>query len=311
MSAVAEIAVPVVATPARGAKLRAALGRWGPGAGLLVFFAYLLVPIVVMLVMSFNAPAGRFSFSFDRFSAAAWQDPLGPPGLSNALQNTLKLALIATTGSVVLGTLMALGLARYRFRGRTFGNLFVLMPMTTPEVVFGSGLLIFFVSTTTDPILRSLLPGKPFFPPSMVTLVVSHITFTMAFVVITVRSRVAALDPNLEAAARDLGASEWVTFTRVTLPLLAPGILAGALLAFSLSIDDFIVSQFTAGSTSVLPLWILGSLRNRFPSEIWVLGSIIFLVTAGVGLIGAVRSLRAASISTSRCAWSRRSSARA
>jgi spermidine/putrescine transport system permease protein len=279
----------------RGWRARRVLARWTAPTLLALFFLYLLIPIIVMLVMSFNDPSGRFSFTWDGFTLDAWADPLSPPGMSEALRNTLVVAVLSTLTTVVLGTLLALGLARYRFRSRGVANLLVLLPLTTPETIFGAGLLIFFIETATSTLLRDAFGGaSPFYPTGMVTLVVAHTTFTMAFVVITVRSRILGLDPHLEEAARDLGASELTTFARVTLPLLAPGVLSGALLALTLSIDDFIVSQFTSGSTSVLPLWILGSLRNQYPSEIWALGSIIFLCTASIGLVAALRSLRLA-----------------
>ena len=233
---------------------------------------FLLLPNVIVVVFSFNKPNGRFNYTWQRFSLDAWEHPCGAAGMCQSLSLSLKIGVVATIAATVLGTLVAFGLGRYRYRGRSVANLLVFMPMATPEVVMGSSLLTLFVSL-----------GLPL---GQLTILIAHIMFCLSYVVVTVKARIASLDPRLEQAAGDLYANEFQTFRRITLPLVAPGIAAGALLAFSLSFDDFIVSNFNAGSTSTtFPMYVWGAAQRGTPVQINVIGTAMFVVAvAAVGL---------------------------
>ena len=250
---------------------------------------YLLVPILVMIAFSFNDPPGRFNFVWGRFSLAAWGNPFGRPGLEEALVNSLVVAVISTLVATTLGTLIALALTRYEFRGRSAANLFIFIPMATPEIVLGASLLTLFVATAQEP-LRTVTGGF-FFPLGLQTILIAHIMFNISYVVVTVRARMQGFPRHLEEAAMDLGANEWVTFWKVTFPLIFPGILAGALLAFSLSIDDFIITNFTSGIDNTFPIWVWASIRNNLPPQVHVIGTAVFI--AAVSLV-AIPSLRSA-----------------
>ena len=227
--------------------------------------AYLMVPIVIIMVFSFNDPRGRFNYVWQEFSLDAWTDPFAVPGIGDALANSLVIALFSTVGATVLGTLMALALVRYEFFGRGPTNLFIFLPLATPEVVLGASLLSMFLSVGVATGFNTIL--------------VAHIMFNVSFVVVTVRSRLIGFDRSLEEAAQDLGANSLQTFLRVTLPLIAPGILAAALLSFALSIDDFVITVFNAGSTVTFPVFIWGASRVAVPPQIYVIATMIFLVT--------------------------------
>jgi spermidine/putrescine transport system permease protein len=223
---------------------------------------YLLLPIAVVILFSFNDPAGKFNYTWEGFTLKYWQNPFGVPGLSEALTTSLKVAALATGVATILGTLMALALVRYRFRGRGATNFFVFLPMAVAEIVLGASLLTLFLNLGTR--------------LGFWTIVVAHIMFCISFVVVTVRARLVGFDRHLEEAAMDLGATPWVTFQKVTLPLIAPGILAGALLAFALSIDDFVITQFNSGTTVTFPVFVWGAARVGVPPQVNVIGTIIF-----------------------------------
>jgi spermidine/putrescine transport system permease protein len=236
---------------------------------LLAFFAglvfvYLLLPIAVVIAFSFNDPAGRFNYTWQGFTLKWWQNPFGVPGLGDALQVSLEIAALSSLAATVLGTLIALALVRYRFVGRSSTNLLVFVPMTTAEVVLGASLLTLFLN---------LGVATGFW-----TIFLAHVMFNISFVVVTVKARLHGFDRHLEEAAMDLGANEWTTFTKVTLPLIAPGILAAALLAFSLSVDDFVITNFNAGATVTFPLYVWGAARVGVPPQVNVIGTLIFAV---------------------------------
>jgi spermidine/putrescine transport system permease protein len=258
-------------------------GRRLGGLALPVFTAlaigYLLIPIAVMIVFSFNNPIGKFNYQWNHFSLEGWLHPLDWPGLPASLAATLAIAFLATIGAVILGTLIALALTRYRFRGRGSTNSFIFMPMATPEIVLGASLLTLFVTTALPP-YRGAVPTL--YPTGFNTILIAHIMFCISFVVVTVKARLIGFDRRLEEAAMDLGANEWTTFWKVTFPLIFPGILAAALLAFSLSIDDFIVTNFVSGTTNTFPIWVYGIQRNALPVQVNVIGSIIFLTAVAV-----------------------------
>jgi spermidine/putrescine transport system permease protein len=227
---------------------------------------YLLVPIAVIFFFSFNDPAGRYNFTWVGFTLSHWGNAFGIPELNDALLTSLKLALLATLISTVIGTLMALALVRHQFFGRRAANFLIVIPMATPEVVMGASLLSFF-----------LILGSPSL--GFQTLLIAHVMFCISFVVVVVRSRLIGFDRNLEEAAKDLGASSFETFRLVTLPLIMPGIFGGAMLAFALSIDDFVISNFNSGTTVTFPLYIFGAAQRGIPVEVNVIAMILFFVT--------------------------------
>jgi spermidine/putrescine transport system permease protein len=230
----------------------------------LLALAYLMLPIVVVIVFSFNSPAGRYNYTWEGFTTEHWTNPFGPPFLGDAVGTSIKVALLATIVSVVMGTLVALALVRYHFRGRGATNLLIFVPLTAPEIVLGASLLTLFLNLGT---------ALGFW-----TIVIAHIMFCISFVVVTVRARLVGFDRHVEEAAMDLGANEYVTFFRITLPLIAPGILAGALLAFSLSIDDFVITSFNSGTTETFPLYVWSQAQRGVPPEVNVIGTMIFVV---------------------------------
>jgi spermidine/putrescine transport system permease protein len=224
---------------------------------------YLLIPIAVIFAFSFNDPAGRYNFTWVGFTLDHWSNAFGIPELNDALFTSLKLALLATLVSTAIGTLMALALVRHQFHGRRFANVLIVIPMATPEVVMGAALLSFF-----------LILGSPAL--GFQTLLIAHVMFCISFVVVVVRSRLIGFDRSLEEAARDLGAGPLQTFRLVTLPLIAPGIFGGAMLAFALSIDDFVISNFNSGTTVTFPLYIFGAAQRGIPVEVNVIAMILF-----------------------------------
>jgi spermidine/putrescine transport system permease protein len=233
-------------------------------AGLVVF--YLLIPIVVILFFSFNDPSGRYNYTWVGFTLEHWGNAFGLPDLNSALFTSLRLAALATVISTVIGTLMAMALVRYEFFGRRSANFLIVIPMATPEVVMGASLLSFFLILNT--------PSLGF-----QTLLIAHVMFCISFVVVVVRSRLIGFDRSLEDAARDLGANPFNTFRLVTLPLIMPGIIGGALLAFALSIDDFVISNFNSGTTVTFPLYIYGAAQRGIPVEVNVIAMMLFSVT--------------------------------
>jgi len=235
------------------------------------FFLYLLIPIAFMIVYSFNQSASaipQVTSKWQGFTTQWYREWNGIPGLGSAFFLSIKLALFATVVSAILGTLLALALVRYRFRGKGTTEQVLFANIAAPEIVLGASLLGFYITLNLD--------------RGFTTLVIAHVMFCVAYVTITVRARLSGFDPMLEQAAQDLGANPWTTFWKVTLPLIFPGILAGALLAFSLSIDDFVTSNFVAGQTVTFPLWVYGAVKIGIPPQVFVLGTAIFM--AGVVL---------------------------
>jgi spermidine/putrescine transport system permease protein len=227
---------------------------------------YLLLPIAVILLFSFNDPQGRYNYTWVGFTLDHWAHAFSRPELNEALVTSLKLALLATIISTIVGTMMALALVRHKFRGRRLANFLIVIPMATPEVVMGAALLSFFLIIGT-------------FNLGFETLLIAHVMFCISFVVVVVRSRLIGFDRSLEEAARDLGASSFETFRLVTLPLIMPGIFGGAMLAFALSIDDFVISNFNSGTTVTFPLYIFGAAQRGIPVEVNVIAMILFSFT--------------------------------
>jgi spermidine/putrescine transport system permease protein len=233
-------------------------------AGLAI--AYMLIPIAVIAVFSFGAtPKDKLTFGLDHgFTTEYWRTMFSKPELNEALSTSLRLAFFATLISTAIGTAMAIALVRHRFHGKRLANLLIVIPMATPEVVIGASLLSMFIYYS--------------FALGFTTLLIAHVMFSISFVVVVVRSRLIGFDRNLEEAAADLGAGPLTTFRTVTLPLLAPGVVAAALLAFALSIDDFVISNFNSGTTVTFPLYVYGVSLRGIPVQVNALATLLFLV---------------------------------
>ena len=252
----------------------------GPWLGIFtaVVIAYLFVPILVMIAFGFNDPVGNFNFVFNEFTLENYTTLFEIRALTEALKNSIVVAAISTLIATIVGTLIALALTRYRFRGRSGLNLFLFVPMASPEVVLGVSLLSLFV---TIGISRGLT-----------TIIIAHIAFSISYVVVTLKARTSGLDTNLEDAAQDLGATPLTSFWTVTFPLIFPGILAAGLLAFVLSLDDYVITLFNAGGTTTLPLWIFGASRIGVPTQVNVMGTLIFMIGVIYVIVTLVRERR-------------------
>jgi spermidine/putrescine transport system permease protein len=255
--------------PRRRESAGARAWKWLKRNGIVIYgvlaLAYMLIPIVLIIVFSFNDPAGKFNFTWNGFTLDHWAHPFEISELTDALLLSLRLAVLATLISTALGTLIALALVRYDFFGRKASNYLIVIPTATPEVVLGASLLSMFL-------IYGLQLG-------FTTLLIAHVMFCISFVVIVVRSRLIGFDRSLEEAAQDLGADPVTTFRKITLPLIWPGILAGALLAFALSIDDFVVSNFTAGTEVTFPLYIFGAAQRGIPVQVYIIATMLFATT--------------------------------
>jgi spermidine/putrescine transport system permease protein len=242
---------------------------------MVVAFTYLFIPIAYTFAFSFN-DSGKSNLVWKGFTFDNWADPCGAPKICEALGNSVKIGLLATVFSTILGTLIAFAIGRYMFKGRSTTNLLIFLPMATPEIVLGASILALFL----------VLQINPGFWPT----VIAHVAFCISFVVVTVKSRIASLDPRLEQAAMDLYANEFQTFRRVTLPLVAPGIAAAALLAFSLSFDDFIITNFNSGTVTTFPKFVYGAAARGIPAEANVIGSAVFFLALIIVIVGQVIS---------------------
>ncbi len=268
--------VPASAAPAptSGPTALHRLRRWLGANALRIYaviaFAYIFLPIAYVTVFSFNIP-GRTNLTWRGFTLTNWAHPCGAPDVCSAVGNSLKIGLTATVLATVLGTLIAFALARHRFRGRSTTNLLLFLPMATPEVVLAASLLTLFLN------FRVQL-GYP-------TIVAAHVMFCISYVVVTVKARIAGLDPRLEQAAMDLYAGEVETFRRITLPLVAPGIAGAALLAFSLSFDDFIITNFVSGDVNTFPKFVYVSAGRGIPAEAYVVGAAAFFLSLVIVMV--------------------------
>jgi spermidine/putrescine transport system permease protein len=231
--------------------------------------AYMLIPIAVIAVFSFadaSENRDRLSFAINNgFTLDYWQHAFSIPDLNSALFTSFRLAALATLISTAIGTLMAIALVRYRFFGRRASNLLLVLPMATPEIVMGASLLSLFL-------IYGIALG-------FTSLLIAHVMFCISFVVVVVRSRLIGFDRSIEDAAADLGATPVETFRYVTFPLLRPGILGAALLAFALSVDDFIVSDFNKGTTETFPIYVFGAHLRGIPVQVNVLATMLFALT--------------------------------
>ena len=265
-----------VAVPA-GSRAGVAAGVWAfvkrPVLTLFsaLFFLYLLVPIGVVIVFSFNEPVGKFNYTWNKFTLDNWHYWNGVPGIQSAIVLSLEIAALASVIATALGTMVALALVRYGFRGRGVTNLLIFLPLSTPEIVMGASLLTLFLNLN--------------FVFGFWTILIAHVMFCISFAVVSVKARLIGFDRHLEEAAMDLGANEWVTFRKVTLPLIAPAILAALLLCFAVSVDDFVVTYFNSGSEVTFPLFVWGAARIGAPPQVNVIGSAIFIFAVGAMLV--------------------------
>jgi spermidine/putrescine transport system permease protein len=243
-----------------------------------LMIAYFSLPILVMIVFGFNDTKGKLNLRWQGFTLTWYRDLFAIPALSTALRNSLVVAVISTAITTVIGTMVGIALGRYRFRGKGLYDLVIFSAISAPELVLGASLLSLFITLQ--------------FARGFVTIVIAHVAFSLAFVAVTVRARVLGLDPALEEAAQDLGADPWTTFRKITLPLLAPGIVAGALLAFALSIDDYVVTSFINGQVETFPLWVFGATRIGVPPQVNVMGTLIFLGGVAIAVSNALLARR-------------------
>ena len=257
---------------------RGSVARWGLNVYAALGLVYLFIPIGWIVWFSFNQPKGRFNLSWQEFTLDNWRHPFSNESLTNSFVESLKIASISTVIATLLGSLIAIALSRYTFKGSAGLNLFLVLPLTTPEIVLGSSLATLFLDADVT--------------RGFTTVIIAHVGFQVSFVALTVRARVRGFDWTLEQAAQDLGASPMRTFWKITFPLILPGILAAALLSFALSIDDFIITLFNAGSLQTFPLYIYGSFRVQFPPQANVLATVILVASVALMMIGVLRSIR-------------------
>jgi spermidine/putrescine transport system permease protein len=243
-----------------------------------VLIGWLVLPIAVMILFGFNDTHTKQNFVWEGFTLKWYAQLFDKEDLTEALINSITIALFSTLITTVIGTLFGLALGRYRFRGQNGTNLILFAAISSPELVMGASLLSMFVTLNT--------------PRGFLTILVAHVMFSIAFVAVTVRARVVGLDASIEEAAKDLGASPWETFRLVTLPMIMPGVISGALLAFALSIDDFVITNFTSGSTVTFPLWVWSSTRTGTPPQVNVMGTLIFAVGILIAIINMISSRR-------------------
>ena len=267
------VARPVPVRRARRRPGRALLPIWG-----WLVIAWLFAPIIVMIIFGFNNTTGKFNIRWQGFTIRNYRQVFAIGGLTQALENSLTIGVVSTAVATVLGTFLGLALGRHRFRGSASVNLLLFANIAAPEVVLGAALLSMFLALGI--------------PRGYWTIVAAHIMFSLAYVAVTVRARMAGLDPSLEEASRDLGAGPVTTFFRVTLPTIMPGVVSGALLAFALSIDDYIITSFNAGNTVTFPLYVFGASRTGVPPQVNVMGTLIFAFGILVALYGFVSARR-------------------
>jgi spermidine/putrescine transport system permease protein len=241
---------------------------------------WLALPIFVMIAFGFNNPKGRYNQTWDGFTFKWYGKLFEIPELTNALITSLVIAVVAMILSTALGTGIGYALGRFRFRGSGTLNLIMFATISSPELVMGAALLSFFVSLGVG--------------LGAVTITIAHVMFSISFVAVVVRARVLTLDRSIEEAAADLGANPWTTFWKVTFPIILPAVFSGALLAFALSIDDFVVTNFTAGTTETFPLWIWGATRVGLPPQVNVMGTLIFAFGVLIAVLISVNSRRQA-----------------
>ena len=242
--------------------MRFALGKWALPVYTVLAFIYLLIPIAYTFVFSFNN-SFKSNISWRGFTFNNWLNVCGEPGVCDAFGTSVLIGVVSTLLATILGTMIAIALVRYEFKFRSQVSLLLFLPMATPEIVLGAGLASQFFNMGVT--------------KGLGTVIVAHVMFCLSFVVVTVKARVASLDPALEEAGADLYATPAQVFRKVTLPLLTPGIMSAALLAFALSFDDFIITNFNAGPVDTFPKFVYTAAAKGIPAEANVVGSAVFL----------------------------------
>jgi spermidine/putrescine transport system permease protein len=261
-------------------RLSTRIGSWLLGSNAAIAFGFLYLPVLILIVFSFNDT--RSVAVFTGFSTEWYTKLASNTELLHAARNSLLVGSIATVVSTVIGTLTALAMDRYRFRLRTTFDANLYLPIVIPEIVMGISLLLFF-NQALFPFLQSVFGIK--LSTGLHTITLAHIAFDIPFVYVIVRARLADFNRTLEEAAQDLGADEWKTFQRITLPLLMPGIVGGALMAFTLSLDDYLITVFTKGTLEqTMPLYIYSLVRRGVTPEINALSTALLL--GSIGLVG-------------------------
>ena len=264
--------------------------RAGSGWGRRILFAvsmlvylFLFLPLINIVVFTFNKPAGRYNLAWEQFTLENWADPFRDQQLTDAFIRSLQIAVIAVGVAVVMGSLMAIALARYRFTGSKFTEIFLVLPLTTPEIVLGASLYQLFLG-------QDVTFGFS-------TVLIAHIMFCVSFVALTVKARVRGFDWTLEDAALDLGSPPLRTFRKITFPLIVPGILAAALLSFALSMDDYIITDFTKGEFITFPIQVNNAFRVSFPPQVNVLATMVLVVSVLLLVLTSARRDRPGSAS--------------
>ena len=238
-----------------------------------------VIPIVFMIIFSFNqAPQGRIAFNWFGLTDTWYRNVFAIGGLTQALEHSLAIAFLTAVISMCLGTPMALAMARYRFYGKTATDVMIFADIAAPSVVVGASLLGFFLTLNI--------------PRGLTTILIAHVAFSVVFVVVVVRARLSGLDRSLDRAAADLGATPWVAFWKVIFPLIVPGIIAGGLLAFAMSIDDLIITSFVAGQSVTFPIWVYGAVKTGIPPQVFVMGTLIFAGGILIALVNTVANSR-------------------
>jgi spermidine/putrescine transport system permease protein len=243
-------------------------------------YIYLFLPLINIVVFTFNNPSGRFNLEWEGFTLANWAEPFKEAQLTDAFLRSLLVAAVSVTIALIFGSLMAIALSRYRFTGNKVTEVFLILPLTTPEIVLGASLYQLFLG-------RNIVLGQA-------TVIIAHIMFLVSFVAMTVKARVRGFDWTVEDAAMDLGARPLRVFWKVTFPLILPGILAAALLSFALSLDDYIVTDFTRGEFTTFPIQVNNAFRVSFPPQVNVLATLILVVTLILFTIGPLSQRRRA-----------------
>ena len=275
-------AAPPRARRSIGARTWAFVKRHALTVYALLVVGYMMLPIAVVILFSFNHPTGRFNYLWNEFTFDNWIEWNSVLGIQDAIITSLKVGLLATVVATALGTLMAMAIVRHHFVGRGATNVLVFLPMSTPEIVLGASLLTLFLNTSS------------IFQLGFITIFIAHVMFIVSFVVVTVKARLIGFDRHLEEAAMDLGANEATTFRKVTLPLIAPAMLAAALLGFALSIDDFVITYFNAGGTQTFPIFVWGIARVSVPPQVNVVASAIFFVSIALAVTSVLWQIRSA-----------------
>ena len=242
-----------------------AIGRASLWVWAVLGLLFLFTPIFVTILFSFNEPTGKYNYIWNKFSLSGWTDPLKYPELTDALIFSLKIAVVVTAIATLLGTLMGLAMVKYKFRAKGMIGAILILPLTMPEIALGFSLLTLFVSINWS--------------RGFITIVIAQVMFSVSYVATTVRARIRGFDWRLEEAALDLGASPFRTFRKITLPLIAPGVVAAAMLTFALSLDDFIITYLNSGLDNTFPIQIWNMKRSKIPVQINVFSTALLVIS--------------------------------